>query len=130
MVLKKNKMKKKSLLILALFLVTSLSLKAQDCSAIKNNNFTYKNGGKEILVVIGENDYIEYHNKKKHYIKSDIEWVSDCEYNLIIRESTLPNFPFKMGTVMTVKIDKVRGKKIYYTATLGGRSWEWKMTRV
>lgn len=123
-------MKKSFLLLLFLGMGFLMSFSAQDCTTLKNNNFVYKNGGKEILVVFGEDDYVEYHNKKKHYIKSDIEWVSDCEYNLIIKEATLPDFPFKNGTVMNIKIDRVKGKKVYYTATLGGRSWEWKMTKV
>lgn len=123
-------MKKSFLLLLFFGMGFLMSFSAQDCTTLKNNNFVYKNGGKEILVVFGEDDYVEYHNKKKHYIKSDIEWVSDCEYNLIIKEATLPDFPFKNGTVMNIKIDRVKGKKVYYTATLGGRSWEWKMTKV
>lgn len=108
--------------------LTSFTSK-KECSILKNNSFKYKVGSKDVLVVFGENDYTEYHEKKKYFIKSDIEWLSDCEYNLIIQESTLPNFPFKSGTVMNIKIDKVKGKKVYYTATLGGRSWEWKMTK-
>lgn len=124
-------MKKIYKLILLFVVVSLMSFNNKDYGeSLKNNNFVYKNGGKEVLVIFGEDDYIEYHNKKKYYIKSDIEWVSNCEYNLIIREATLPDFPFKNGTVMNIKIDRVRGKKVYYTATLGGRSWEWKMTKV
>ncbi|WP_299670468.1 hypothetical protein [uncultured Polaribacter sp.] len=107
-----------------------MSFTAQDCSILKNNSFNYKVGSKDVLVVFGADDYIEYHEKKKYYIKSDIDWVTDCEYNLVIQESTLPNFPFKAGTTMNIKIDRVKGKKVYYTASLGGRSWEWRMTKV
>lgn len=110
------------------FLSSFTTLK--DCSFLKNNKFTYKVGSKDVLVVFGEDKYTEYHEKKKYYIKSNIEWVSDCEYNLIIQKSTLPNFPFKSGTKMSIKIDRVKGKKVYYTAKLGGRSWEWKMTEI
>ena len=100
-----------------------------DCKILKNNNFTYKTGGKEVFVVFKENKHIEYHNKRKYYIKSNIDWISDCEYYLIIQESTIPNFPFDPGTKLHAKVDKIKGKKVYYTSTLGGRSWEGKMTR-
>ena len=105
------------------------SFTVNDCSILKNNSFEYKVGKKEILVIFGEDEYIEYHENKKYYIKSDIEWVTACEYNLIIQESTLPNFPFTTGTKMNIKVDRVKGNKVYYTATLGGRSWEWKMVK-
>ena len=95
------------------------SFTVNDCSILKNNSFEYKVGKKEILVIFGEDEYI----------KSDIEWVTACEYNLIIQESTLPNFPFTTGTKMNIKVDRVKGNKVYYTATLGGRSWEWKMVK-
>jgi hypothetical protein len=37
--------------------------------------------------------------QKKYYIKSKIEWLSDCESTItnFIQESTLPKFPFKDG---------------------------------
>ena len=121
---------KKIYKILALFSLTMLmSFTGEKCFMIKNNTFKYRNSKKDVLVVFNENKHTEYHNDKEHYIKSDIEWVSDCEYYLIIRESTLPNFPFKMGTKMHIKVNKVRGKKVYYKATLGGKSWEGRLTQ-
>tara|TARA_R110002049_G_scaffold80402_2_gene204453 strand:+ start:7396 stop:7776 length:381 start_codon:yes stop_codon:yes gene_type:complete len=122
----------KKLYFLVIFLATSVlcSYTVAECSVLMNNSFEYRVGDKDVLVVFGEEEYIEYHENKKYYIKSDIEWLTDCEYNLIIQESTLPNFPFKSGTKMNIKVDRVRGKRIYYTATLGGRSWEWKMTKI
>lgn len=101
----------------------------KECEILKNSNFIYKNGGKEVFVSFKENKHVEYHNKKKFFIKSKIEWMSDCEYYLIIQESTIPNFPFDPGTKMHIKVDKVKGKKIYYTSTLGGRSWEGVLTK-
>ena len=116
------------IVLLGIGFLSSFTIK--DCSILKNNSFEYKVGSKDVLVVFTDDEYVEYHEKKKFYIKSDIEWITDCEYNLVIQESTLPNFPFKSGTTMNIKIDRVKGKKVYYTATLGGRSWEWKMTKV
>ena len=56
--------------------------------------------------------------------------MTNCEYYLTIKESNLPNFPFKMGTKMHILVNKVKGKRVYYTSTLGGRSWEGKMTKI
>ncbi len=114
--------------VFSLFLLMSFS--SNDCGVLKNNVFTYRNSNKDVIVVFEENKHVEYHNKKKYFIKSDIEWVNDCEYYLIIKETTLPNFPFKMGTKMHIVVDKVKGKKIYYTCSLAGRSWEGRLTKV
>ena len=107
-----------------------MSFTSKDCSILKDNSFTYRNQGKNVLVVFKGNKHAEYHNDKKFYIKSDIEWVSDCEYYLIIKETTLPNFPFKMGTKLHIEVSKVKGKKVYYKSTLGGRSWEGRLTKI
>ncbi len=117
--------------IIAFFSIAMLmSFASKDCSVLKNNSFTYRNGGKDVLVVFEENKHAEYHNDKEYYIKSDIQWVNDCEYYLVIKETTLPNFPFKMGTKMHIKVNKVKGKKVYYTSYLGGKSWEGRLTKV
>ena len=123
-------MRKLQFLIAFVCIGTLSSFTVNDCTILKNNSFTYKVGNKEVLVVFNDDVYVEYHQDKKYHIKSNIEWLSSCEYNLIIQESTLPNFPFKRGTTMNIKIDRIKGKKVYYTATLGGRSWEWKMTKI
>lgn len=107
-----------------------MSFDKPNCTILKNNNFKYRYNKQDVLISFKENTYIEYHNNKEHYIKSDIEWLSDCEYNLIIRESNLPDFPFKTGTKLNMKVDRISGKKVYYTATLGGRSWEGRMTKI
>lgn len=101
----------------------------EGCEILKNNNFTYKNGGNDVFVVFKNDKYIEYHNKRKYFIKADIDWVSTCEYYLVIKESTIPNFPFSSGEKMHIKVDKIKGKNVYYTCSLGGRSWEGKLTK-
>ena len=114
--------------ILTLFLCISISSFSQDCSILKNNKFTYKLAGKDVEVEFKENEHFEYHQKRKYYIKSTIEWISDCEYYLIIQEVTLPNFPFSVGSRLHIKVTKVRHKKVYYRSKKGARTWEGKMT--
>ena len=118
----------KLFMLLGITMLMSFS-SSNKCFILKENTFTYRNAKKKVIVTFNENKHAEYHNNQEHYIKSDIEWISECEYYLIIRESTLPNFPFKMGTKMHIKVNKVRGNKVYYTSSLGGRSWEGKMTK-
>ncbi|MEE9406451.1 MAG: hypothetical protein V3V28_00110 [Polaribacter sp.] len=119
----------KILALLSITLLMSFSTK-KNCEILKNNTFKYRNAKKDVVVVFKEDKHVEYHNDKEHFIKSDIEWVNDCEYYLIIRESTLPNFPFKMGTKMHIIVNRVRGKKVYYTSSLGGKSWEGRLTKI
>ena len=122
---------RKGIKILVLVCIVGLmSFTKKDCSILKDNHFTYRNAKKDVLVIFKGKEHIEYHNDKAHFIKSEIEWLSDCEYNLIIKEATLPNFPFKMGTKMHIVVNKVRGRKVYYTSTLGGRSWEVRLTKI
>lgn len=123
-------MKNFKLLLLLTVSVFFLSFSSKkDCSILKNSNFIYKSGEKEILIVFKNNSYIEYHDHKKYFIKAAIDWVSDCEYNLIIEEHTVPKLPFKKGTTLHYKIKRVSGKKVYYTCILRDRSWEGKMTK-
>jgi hypothetical protein len=122
------------LLTKAFILFTFIGLmsfaKKDNCAAyLKNKKFTYRVAKEDVLIVFKDNKYVEYHKNRKYFIKSDIEWVSSCEYNLIIKETTLPDFPFKMGTKMNIIVDKIKGDKVYVTATLGGRTWENRMTR-
>ncbi len=107
-----------------------LSATTQDCSILKNNTFTYRNGSDKVLVVFSGEQHTEYHQNKKYTIKSTVRWISKCEYILTINESNLPNFPFKMGTKLFIKVNKVRGKKVYYTSSLAGRSWEGKLVKI
>lgn len=101
-----------------------------DCSILHRGTFLYDGNHGQIKVIISGNIHTEYHDSGKYFIKSDIEWVTDCEYNLTLKEVTIPNFPFGTGTVMNVKITKVDGKEVYYTATVNGKSWKGLYTKI
>lgn len=107
-----------------------MSFTKKNCAILKEGTFTYRSGKQDVIVIFKGNKHVEYHNDREHFIKSDIEWINDCEYNLIIQESTLPDFPFKMGTKMHIVVNRVRGKKVYYTSSLGGRSWDGRLTKI
>jgi len=102
----------------------------QNCSKLKNNSFTYTLAGKKVLVKFTENEQIEYHQNGKYFIKSAVIWGANCEYFLTVKETTLPNYPFKMGTKLHVVITKIKGDKIYYKASFENRTWEGKFRKV
>ena len=131
-------MNKLPLLSILLFLVFTVN--AQDIAMVNLNQFsneidpileeaqyTYKYKGDNVLVIFRENEHIEYFNDKKYFIKSELEWTSDTECLMTIKESNLPNFPFSPGTELNMKILKVKRGIIHYESTLGGRSWTGKM---
>ena len=119
----------KALFLGIIFLLFSFTF-AQDCSILKNHSFTYRLGGENVYVDFFETEQIEYYQKRKYFIKSDIKWVSDCEYYLIVKEITLPNYPFKIGTKLHVVITKIKRDKIYYKSTFDNRTWEGKFKKL
>lgn len=97
---------------------------------IKNTKYTYKYKGGDVLVVFEGNEHYEFYNEKKHFIKSDLVWTSKKECFMTIKDYNLPNFPFKVGTKMRMKITKKKEGYVYYTTTLGGRTWKGKMKEI
>lgn len=59
-----------------------------------------------------------------------MNWVNDCEYNMTMTEITILNFPYKVGDIMNVKINKVEGNDIYYTSTVQEKSWEGQLIKI
>jgi len=97
---------------------------------LENKKFTYKYQGKKVLVVFSDSMHIEYFNNKKYFIKSKVSWESKYECSMKLQESNLPNFPFKIGSKLSIKITKVKRGYIYYDSTLGGRTWSGKMKEI
>lgn len=127
--------KKMSKILFATILlsVMSFSVKTEmdsECNILHNGTFKYGNSTTEIKVVIKGNKHIEYHENGKYIIKSKLNWVNDCEYNMTMTEITIPNFPYKVGDIMNVKINKVEGNDIYYTSTVQGKSWDGQLIRI
>lgn len=117
---------------LTLLLLTSNNIRIQpeNCTILHEGTFEYGNSDFEVKVVIKGNKHTEFHANGKYIIKSKINWVSDCEYNMTMTKITIPNFPYKAGDIMNVKINKIEGKDIYYTSTVKGNSWAGKLTKI
>jgi len=116
--------------IVVLSFSSLISFTKKDCSILRNNQFTYQNSNKDVIVIFKDNKHLEYHSNRKYYIKSEIQWVSDCEYYLVIEETTLPRFPFKIGSKLHIVITKVKGNKVHYKSSLGGKTWKGKLTKM
>jgi hypothetical protein len=122
-------------LIFALLFMGSVSAKNQktgdekNCKIMHEGTFKYKSDPGTKVKITG-NKHVESYKGGKYIIESDIAWVNDCEYNLTMVKITLPDFPFKPGDKMNVKITKVEGKTIYYTATVNGKNMEGVMIKI
>lgn len=117
-----------ALLGCVLLLSAFLTKDDNECSILHKGTFTYAKGS--VKVKIKGNSHTEYHNNGKYIIQSSIEWVNECEYNTTLQKVTLPNFPYEVGTVMNVNINKVVGKIIYYTASIGDKSFNGEFLKV
>jgi hypothetical protein len=118
----------KSLSLLILFLTTTISIAQSnekfDCKILKNIKLKYAdNADNTAYITIKDNKHVENLEGGKYYIKSDLEWLSDCEYNATMTEITLPDFPFKAGEIMNVKFEKIQDGFIYGTAAVRGNSF-------
>ena len=127
---------KKSFLITFLFLLfitlTSFTVKEDlGCRLLHDGGtFMYGNSSAKIKVVISGNQYAEYHDNVRYLIVSQIDWLSDCEYNMTITRVTVPNSAYKAGDVINVRVDRVEGFQLYYTSSVNGQSTEGVLIRV
>ncbi|MFN6944587.1 MAG: hypothetical protein ACK4ND_06545 [Cytophagaceae bacterium] len=118
-----------SMLCLALFSgFTPATEQTKDCSLMHKGIFTYGDEKNPIKVTIKGENHTEYHGKYR--IKSTIKWINECEYEATLVEATIPDFPFKPGEVMNVKITKVEDKDIFYTSVVNGESWSGKFKKI
>ncbi|WP_147266214.1 hypothetical protein [Polaribacter sp. WD7] len=137
----------KNFLQISLVLILNFSINAQDLAMSNMNNisnyekvneeiiplidethYTYKYNGNDVLVSFKDGEHTEYFENKKYFIKSKVRWISNEECIMTIQFSNLPNFPFRKGTELKMKILKIRRGKVFYQSTLGGRTWTGKMS--
>lgn len=94
-----------------------------NCSLLKNCKLIYSEADDDsTYIIIKDNIFTEYPNGGKNYIKSNLEWVNECEYNAIVTELTTNDLNFKLGDKINVKIDKIANEIVYYTATFEGET--------
>jgi hypothetical protein len=118
----------KSLLTLSTLFIVTISYaqidKIQDCKILKYSKLKYvDNDDKTAYIVIKNNKHVEYFENEKYFIKSDLVWINECEYNATMTQITLPNFPFKPGEVMNVKFEKIENGIVTGIGMVRGNSF-------
>jgi hypothetical protein len=119
-----------SLLFICFVNITAAQTDTSSCEILHQGTFTYGSGESLVKVVIDGDKHTEYHDKGKYFIKSTIKWVSACEYNMTMTDISIPDFPYGVGDVMNVKIDKVVDQIIYYRSTVKNQTWNGTFIKV
>ncbi|WP_161625344.1 hypothetical protein [Flavobacterium suncheonense] len=92
-----------------------------DCKVLKDCRLRYMDiDDPNSYIVIKGDKITEYLNNGKYYIKSELKWINDCEYQAKIIEINVPEFPFGPGTSMNVQINKIENGLVYYTSIISG----------
>ncbi|HKX86357.1 MAG TPA: hypothetical protein VJL37_06775 [Flavobacterium sp.] len=98
-----------------------------DCKQLKHIKLSYVTAPNEnSYVIIEENKHTEYVDNSKYFIKSDLNWINDCEYKATLVETTIPDFPLKPGVVMNVKFEKIENGIVSGKAIINGETFEVK----
>lgn len=118
------------LLLLATFIPGFGFAQSNDCKIMHEGRFRYMADDEEVIVVIQDSVMTEYHRGGKYTIKTKIEWVNDCEYNITVLKVTVPAFSLGTGDQVNVKINRVEGKEIFYTLTVKAVSWQGKFVKL
>lgn len=118
-------------LLVLLSLVSLLSFKpSNNCGIMHNGRFKYMADKEEVIVTITDSSFMESYQGGKYYIKAQLEWLNECEYNIVITKVNAPGMMYAAGDEINVHINRVEGKNIFYTATVKRVSWEGKFTKL
>ncbi len=115
----------KTFFTIALFISASYSFSQKqsstDCTVLKNCKLRYFDiDDATAYVTIKGNRHTEFINGGKNFIKSNLDWINDCEYIATIIEINVDHSPFVIGDKMNVKFDKIENGIVYYTANFNG----------
>jgi hypothetical protein len=122
-------MKSQNILFTLLFLFMATVTFSQtnqtiDCKILKDIKLRYtETKDKTSYIVIKDNKHVEHIDNDKFTLKSDLEWLNECEYNATLTEINFPDFPFKVGDVMHVKFEKIENTIITGTGTIGDKTF-------
>ena len=79
-----------------------------DCEFIKSGKFLNKESNEVATpgyYIVFEDGYAtEYLNDGQYYLKSKIEFLTDCSYESTVVEVTMPNSTIEVGTVIYTEI--------------------------
>ena len=106
------------ILTTALFLCGLNALLSQspaqpDCSFLKDCTLMLKQNGEESIVVIKDDKHMELLDAGNSWVKSDLEWISDCEYAATVNSFKWPEFIFEVGEVLYARVVKIEGDSVF-----------------
>lgn len=72
----------------------------------------------------------EYLENKKYVFEYDNKWIDDCNYDLIFKRTTKPNYKdAKIGEKFKVEILEIDDKKMKYVVTFRGNDTRGEMMK-
>src|ERR1022692_107442 len=99
-----------------------------DCSVLKKYKLQYLSlKDSSAYIRISQDSVVEYHHHEKYTLRAKIDWTNDREYDMTLTSVTIPDFSYRPGDVMHVRIDRIEHDIIYYISTINGNSWEGKL---
>ncbi|WP_312399363.1 hypothetical protein [Chryseobacterium sp.] len=95
------------------------------CANIKEGTFLRTNYPKNLwYMTIKDNVQTEYYNDGKDFIKSNLVFVDDCNYKVIVLEKTEKDNPMKVGDVMSNKVVATQDNLIKINSQLNGELFD------
>ena len=88
-----------------------------NCEKLKHTKLKcLSDTGKNTTIFIEGERFTETTADGKYHIDAKLKWVDNCMYETTITNTNVPNFAFKPGDGMKVRINKIEGPKVYLSA--------------
>lgn len=108
---------KKNLFTIAAGLFFANCFAQTNCEKLKHTKWKcLSTAGKNSTILIDGERFTETTPDGKYHINAKLKWVDNCIYETTITSTDVPNFPFKPGDGMKVRINKIEGSKVYLSA--------------
>jgi hypothetical protein len=116
---------------IAIWSQNTLAQSTGNCAIMKDGVFKYLDiPDTTAFFVIRGTIHTEFHGFAKYQIKSDLKWLSDCRYELVMGSNNVPEFPFQPGDKMIVTITKIADDIIYFSSVVGKEKWEGRLQKI
>jgi hypothetical protein len=107
-----------------------------DCDFIKSGKFVNKVTDCQVTegyyIVYKDGFVTEYMDYEKFYVKSKINFISECEYNLTIVEVSKPDYFLKIGDVVNAVIleTKIKDNLIKIKLSIKGQGGNFVLEKI
>lgn len=92
------------------------------CSILKSGWFKMPDAADTTsYVVITTSTQTEYYNYKRYWVRSSIQWISDCECELTVLTVNYPGLICKRGDKMSVRVLNTEGNIVNFEVLMDGR---------